>query len=180
MGMKTPSLISNTSFQQPSMHYSWLSTSNKMPLLNQQVSFNNPFEQNKSLYDWQNFLNGYQQQQSPDSYLNNLGASQNFLQGGLSQALNQVTSTIGNNTSSPVTKGLSMAINGIGQNVIKGVGSSVARNVGQQIGSQVLKGGAILFLTTFTLVFAPNGSPSPCFNCSARLISIQKLLLVLD
>lgn len=141
MGMKTPSLISNTSFQQPSMNYSWLSTSNKMPLLNQQVSFNNPFEQNKSLYDWQNFLNGYQQQQSPDSYLNNLGASQNFLQGGLSQALNQVTSTIGNNTSSPVTKGLSMAINGIGQNVIKSVGSSVAQNVGQQIGSQVLKGG---------------------------------------
>ena len=41
--------------------------------------------------------------------------------------------------------------------------------------SQVLKGGAILFLTTFTLVFAPNGSPSPCFNCSARLISILTL-----
>ena len=138
MGMQLPPLINNTSFQQYPGQYSWLSYSQKHPLLNQQINFNNPFEQNKSLGDWQKFVGGINgSNENPIDYLNGLSS----LSGGVSNVLNQATSTIANSTSSPVVKAASAAVNGIGQNIIKSVGSNVSKEVSSQLGKSVLKGG---------------------------------------
>lgn len=138
MGMQLPPLINNTSFQQYPGQYSWLSYSQKHPLINQQINFNNPFEQNKSLGDWQKFVGGINgSNENPIDYLNGLSS----LSGGVSNVLNQATSTISSSTSSPVVKAVSAAVNGIGQNVIKSVGSNVSKEVSSQLGKSVLKGG---------------------------------------
>lgn len=138
MGMQLPPLINNTSFQQYPGQYSWLSYSQKHPLINQQINFNNPFEQNKSLGDWQKFVEGINRSnENPIDYLNGLSS----LSGGVSNVLNQATSTISSSTSSPVVKAVSAAVNGIGQNVIKSVGSNVSKEVSSQLGKSVLKGG---------------------------------------
>ena len=104
MGMQLPPLINNTSFQQYPGQYSWLSYSQKHPLINQQINFNNPFEQNKSLGDWQKFVEGINgSNENSIDYLNGLSS----LSGGVSNVLNQATSTISSSTSSPVVKAVS-------------------------------------------------------------------------
>lgn len=167
MGLNTSSLISNIALQQPATnYYSWMSPIQKYSAFNQQYTFNNPFTTNKSLGDWENYLNNLpqqpQQQQNPLDYLS-------FLQNGsgaFSQALNSIDSTIQNNSSSPVTKAISSAITGVGKNVISQVGQSVGREVAKQLGTSTLKEG-FKNLTTSGLKSAAKTGLSNAFKASS-------------
>lgn len=135
-GLNTSSLIGNTAIQQPNIGYQpWMSTMQKLPLLNQNFNTFNPN------MNYQNYLQGGVGSFASQAAGNMLGnVTQSF-----SNALGQSMDAIAQNSSSPVARGIAVGVKGLGQHIIGSVGSSVSQSVGKEIGAQlgkaVLKGG---------------------------------------
>ena len=134
MGMQLPSLINNTAFQnQNPEQYSWMSYSNRLPVLYNQPKLDNPFIKNKTFGDWKKFLSN-SNTQSPD-FTNSFQQTTR----GIQDAFGQAAQTIANSSNSTTAKAASAAINQVGQRVIGSIGNQVASDFGKKVVSEGFK-----------------------------------------